>query len=49
MLGHLKFTNEVLSQTTPGQTTASIARLSHVDEREDGACYSNISSDLGAF
>jgi len=40
---------EVPYQTTLGQTTACIAKLSHVDERENRACCSSISSDLGAF
>jgi hypothetical protein len=45
----LKFTYEVLYQTTLGQTIACIAKLSRVDEQENGACCSSISSDLGAF
>jgi hypothetical protein len=48
-VSHLKFTYEVPYQTTLGQTMACFAKLSHVDERENRACCSSISSDLGAF
>jgi len=41
--------NEVPYQTTLGQTMACIAKLSRVDELENGTWCSSISSDLGAF